>query len=879
MQKPYFKILTILTVLFSITMYGQQDYMKKIQNYLEKNQSTYRLDSKDYSNLTIYDQYYTKALEVEHVYAIQKINDIPVFNGIGNFAFKNNEIIYFANSFQSHIQKRVNVATPTLTPAQAVAKAAQQLGLEIAETPEIISAKSNQEFLLSKAGISLTEIPAKLVYQPTSKETLRLAWDISIQTLDGKHWWSVRVDALSGEIIDKGDWIVHCSFSENQHFESAVKTISSTQVQETFGRATASFLGDGSQYKVFPLPIESPDHGSRTIVSEPANAIASPQGWHDTNGLPGIEYTTTRGNNVWAFENRDGDNTPGTSPNGTSALEFVFPLNLNQDPSGYLDAAITNLFYMNNKLHDIWYQYGFDEASGNFQSYNLGNGGEGNDYVLALAQAGSDNGPGNNANFATPPDGASGVMRMFTWSASGQAQVLTITAPSALAGNYSGNIAGFGPAIPAAGITADFVLVEDDNSGTSTDTYDGCDVITNGADISGKIAVIRRGDCSFETKVLNAQSEGAIAVIIVNNEPGLITMSGSDPAVSIPSILITMTDGEAIITSLLDGNVITGTIIQTGPFEKDGDLDNGIIAHEFGHGISNRLTGGPSQAYCLQNAEQMGEGWSDFFGLVLTMEPGDQAEDARGYGTYVQGQPISGPGFRQFKYSTDMSINPFTYNYVQYQHFPDGEGGQTIHVHGVGAIWATMLWDMTWALIEEYGFDPDVYNGTGGNNIAMQLVIDGLKLQPCSPGFIDGRDAILAADEANNGGANKCLIWTVFANRGLGYSATQGESNSIADQTAAFDLPPDCLAGTTGFEGSSFQIYPNPTHGIVNISSSKINGEVYISLFDINGRKVLNKKVDMSGQATINVSNLSTGIYVMQLISDGKTQTEKLIVQ
>jgi len=41
----------------------------------------------------------------------------------------------------------------------------------------------------------------------------------------------------------------------------------------------------------------------------------------------------------------------------------------------------------------------------------------------------------------------------------------------------------------------------------------------------------------------------------------------------------------------------------------DGDLDNGIIAHEYGHGISIRLTGGPSDSDCLNNSEQMGEGW------------------------------------------------------------------------------------------------------------------------------------------------------------------------------------------------------------------------------------------------------------------------------
>jgi hypothetical protein len=81
---------------------------------------------------------------------------------------------------------------------------------------------------------------------------------------------------------------------------------------------------------------------------------------------------------------------------------------------------------------------------------------------------------------------------------------------------------------------------------------------------------------------------------------------------------------------------------------------------------------------------------------------------------------------------------------------------------------------------------------TGGNNLAAQLVIDGLELQPCSPGFVDSRDAILQADQALTGGDNRCEIWRGFAKRGLGKSAIQGSSNSKFDGTQAFDLPRAC---------------------------------------------------------------------------------------
>ena len=61
---------------------------------------------------------------------------------------------------------------------------------------------------------------------------------------------------------------------------------------------------------------------------------------------------------------------------------------------------------------------------------------------------------------------------------------------------------------------------------------------------------------------------------------------------------------------------------------RDTALDNGIIAHEYTHGISVRLTGGPSNSSCLNNAEQPGEGWSDFVATVVTAKTGETADDA-----------------------------------------------------------------------------------------------------------------------------------------------------------------------------------------------------------------------------------------------------------
>jgi extracellular elastinolytic metalloproteinase len=79
---------------------------------------------------------------------------------------------------------------------------------------------------------------------------------------------------------------------------------------------------------------------------------------------------------------------------------------------------------------------------------------------------------------------------------------------------------------------------------------------------------------------------------------------------------------------------------------RDGDFDAGIIVHEYGHGISTRLVGGPSTISCLSNPQQPGEGLSDFWALVYTARPEDAGPDPRGISTYVLGSSPGGLGIR-----------------------------------------------------------------------------------------------------------------------------------------------------------------------------------------------------------------------------------------
>jgi hypothetical protein len=321
------------------------------------------------------------------------------------------------------------------------------------------------------------------------------------------------------------------------------------------------------------------------------------------------------------------------------------------------------------------------------------------------------------------------------------------------------------------------------------------------------------------------------------------------------------------INASLQGPDLTGFI--------DGDFDNVIVAHEYGHGISNRLAGGPQVANCLFNDEQMGEGWSDWFGLIITMTENDLPEDGRGVGTFAISQPTTGGGIRPARYSTDFGINPATYDDSNFLAQP----------HGIGFVWATILWDLTWAYIDKYGFDPDLYNGTGGNNRIMQLVIDGLKLQPCQPGFVDGRDALLAADLATTGGADQCMIWEIFAARGLGFNAQQGSSLDRADQVEDFSLPPSddpTLANCSSlsvdeFEAQNLSVYPNPTQTELFIETKQSLGDVSIKLTDINGRVVYASNDNLFDTLSINTSNLNSGLYILTITGDKFTYNHKIV--
>lgn len=769
------------------TQYLQQRAdLHDAMEYLRQNAETLGLTEADLADLVVTDRYVSKHNGVTHLYLQQYHQDIPVFGALINLNFdKNGRVLNVGNRFVQALQGASKNSAPSIAADMAVQTAARELDLTPDGPIMIEEERSPNDVTFSTGGIASEPIPAKLVYlplelvMPMEHSDVRLAWQVGIYTEDGQHLWNSFVDAGSGQVLFREDLVLEDRFDvtdapgearfmdvTRQQIAQAPLLPLARNVVTAPARSASSMSG---MYRVYAQPNESPSHAGdpetdlRTLEANPADPTASPLGWHDDGTT---SYTITRGNNVHAYTDLDADNVadPGSDPDGGAGLLFDFPFDPLMNPDTYRPAAVTNLFYWNNIIHDITYQYGFDEASGNFQVNNFGNGGLGGDDVRAEAQDGSGT---NNANFGTPNDGFRPRMQMFVWSAAVQ---LTVNAPASIAGNYPASPAAFGPSLTAAGTTGNVVLV---NDGAGASTTDACEPLVGFP--AGDIALLDRGSCTFVLKVKNAQDAGAIAAIVVNNvSGGTVTMGGTDPTIVIPSLMISLEDGD-VIKSNLPVNVTLKSI----GADRDSDFDNGVIVHEYGHGISNRLTGGPN-TLCLGGQEQMGEGWSDYLALLLT----DTDTDNRGIGTYVIFEPTTGLGIRPFPYSTSFGTNPATYATI---------ADPSISVpHGVGFVWATMLWDMTRNLVDRYGYDADIYGGTGGNNLGLQLVMDGMKMQPCFPGFVDGRDAILAADQALTGGANQCTIWDSFAARGLGFSADQGSVGSRFDGTEAFDLPASC---------------------------------------------------------------------------------------
>ncbi|CAA7257401.1 unnamed protein product [Cyclocybe aegerita] len=170
---------------------------------------------------------------------------------------------------------------------------------------------------------------------------------------------------------------------------------------------------------------------------------------------------------------------------------------------------------------------------------------------------------------------------------------------------------------------------------------------------------------------------------------------------------------------------------------RDGSLENDIIAHEMTHGLTNRMTGGGTSR-CLQTIESF-----DLIGGLFRI------------------------------------TNPLRYSNLQ--------SYTAANIYDIGSVWANMLHNVYAALVGAHGWSATARtnpSGTEGNIVFLHLFMDALALQPCNPTFLTARSAWIQADVNRYGGENRCLLWNAFASRGLGMDA----ANHVDDST----VPADC---------------------------------------------------------------------------------------
>ncbi len=505
--------------------------------------------------------------------------------------------------------------------------------------------------------------------------------------------------------------------------------------------------------------------------------------------------TQTRGNNVFAYADIAAGNgySMNTDPIGVATADsFDFTYDFNADPQANLTqqrAAVTQLFYDNNFFHDWYYDDGFNEQSYNAQTSNLGRGGNGNDPLLAEAQ---DYSGRNNANMSTPSDGASPRMQMYVFDGNDAASLTANTTPPQ---NFNTTGADFGP--QAHNVTAPLMLANDGSTtptgGAATGTTtDACQALpANSA--AGKILLVDRGGgCTFVAKAQAAEAAGAVGVIIANNtQGGAISLPGT-ATVGIPTMSVSLNSGntlKGLITS--GGGAMTVTLSRVAAQSRDGTLDNGVVAHEWGHYISNRLIGDGNGISNLQ-AVGMGEGWGDFHAALLVAREADAqvASNANwtgafglaGWAGYAADENAYYFGFRRYPLSVDFAKNPLTF-----KHIADGTrlpttapiapgfstaGADNSEVHNTGEVWAAMLWECYVALLRDQR-----HSFTQAQALMKRYLVGGYKATPLMPTFVDARDAILAVAAANDA-TDFANLWAAFARRGLGMGAVAPDRDS-----------------------------------------------------------------------------------------------------
>jgi hypothetical protein len=535
--------------------------------------------------------------------------------------------------------------------------------------------------------------------------------------------------------------------------------------------------------------------------------------------------TETVGNNVDAYVdlvNPNGYGVTGVPSSGisndfraqlTGVDTFGNTYDTTQRPNNATQrlAAIQQMFYNVNFLHDWFYDYGFDEPSLNAQASNFGRGGLESDRFLAEGQDMSNL---DNANMNTPADGAAPRMQMFIFQAAansvvanppGQApstndgRFIQIQAPPSIATVIGTGTVQFGQ--QPYDLTNDVVLANPPAA---------CAALTNAAAINGKFVLVERQAtggpvCSLTDKIARAQNAGAVGFILINNQAtpttgvsflGFITtgVNGIPANGPVTMAIGTMTWNQAlpIKTELAVPNVVTLRIKRD--IDRDGTIDTQVMMHEWGHYLTNRIIGN-SLGLINQQGGGMGEGWGDWTALLFSVREDDilVPSNANWNGIYSMGSYVLTGGntsqaayfgIRRYPQSTDMTKNPLTLGrIVTGSGLPPGipfvpKAADNAQVHNIGEVWSVALWECYASLLRDtQGPTPRLTFAQARDRINTYYIA-ALKTTPPRPTLLSARDAMLAAAYANDA-VDYQRFWVAFAKRGYGINAVAADPYSV----------------------------------------------------------------------------------------------------
>ncbi|MBN1208153.1 MAG: myxosortase-dependent M36 family metallopeptidase [Myxococcaceae bacterium] len=764
------------------------------RTHLKRFADLYRLTREDISSASLQFVHKTERGPVVARFG-QKIEGIEIFRSGVNVAMdQDNNLVAITGYLAPHdavAARRSTVGTDfRLAAADAVARAFTDLTDTAISGRSLVGTGSKGDFaqFAFEPGVG-TVMPhamsaparARQVYF-TLPSGLEPAWYVELNVgtkgSDDSDSYSYVVSAKDGSLLFRNNLTVEDSFTYRVWAD------------------TTSFIPfDGPHgADATPHPTGTPDRYQAPFI--PPNLITL-QNFPFSRNDPWLpaNATQTTGNNVDAYADLvapDGFQPGGMDlrANTTAPGAFDYTYDVTKAPGSSVDqrkAAVAHLFYLNNYLHDAYYDSGFDELAGNAQASNYGRGGIEGDAIKAEAQ---DYGGRNNANMTTPADGARPRMQMYVFN--GVPNMLT-TEPANIAGGFTVGTGAFG----SSDYNIDGELqILDPNGATYAcapfppDTF------------NGKIAVVDRGPlppgaaCSFTAKALNAQQAGAIAVIIANHTAGQGApgMAGADPAITVPVVSTTKETADAWKAAVAAGSTVKVRMHRSPDLDRDGTIDNAIVAHEWGHYISNRLIGNANGLINSQG-RAMGEGWADFHAMLMMVRDEDRTKPGNDQfqGVYaIAGYTQSGGtnnghyfGIRRVPYSTDMTKNGLTYKHISngnaLPNHPVSGGASGLgnsQVHNSGEVWSTMLWECYASLLNVYPFQE-------AQRRMKAYLVAGYKLTPNSPTILEARDALLAAVAAA-APADYTRFAQAFAKRGAGFGA-KGPDRESADNVGVVE--------------------------------------------------------------------------------------------